>query len=33
MRFRGDLGPITDELRRELYAEPYGTHRLCAPSQ
>ena len=22
-RFRGDLGPITEELRRELYAKPY----------
>ena len=23
MRFRGELGPITAELRRELYSEPY----------
>ena len=29
-RFRGDLGPITEELRRELYAEPYDAHRLRA---
>jgi lanosterol synthase len=24
-RFRADLGPITEELRRELYAEPYDS--------
>jgi 2,3-oxidosqualene cyclase len=29
-RFRGDLGPITGELRRELYAEPYNTIDFAA---
>ena len=28
--FRGDLGPITDELRRELYPEPYETIDFAA---
>jgi lanosterol synthase len=30
MRFRGNLGPISDELRRELYAEPYETIDFAA---
>jgi Squalene-hopene cyclase N-terminal domain len=29
-RFRGDLGPITEELRRELYAEPYDAIDFAA---
>jgi 2,3-oxidosqualene cyclase len=29
-RFRGDLGAITEELRRELYAEPYNTIDFAA---
>lgn len=30
MRYRGDLGPITAELRRELYTEPYDTIDFAA---
>ena len=29
-RFRGDLGPITEALRRELYSEPYDTIDFAA---
>ena len=29
-RFRGDLGPITEALRRELYSEPYNTIDFAA---
>jgi 2,3-oxidosqualene cyclase len=30
MRFRGDLGSIATELRRELYSEPYDTTHFAA---
>jgi lanosterol synthase len=29
-RFRADLGPITDELRRELFVQPFGTIDFAA---
>src|SRR5262249_44532202 len=29
-RFRGDLGPITEELRRELYVKPYDAIDFAA---
>ena len=32
-RARGALGPITDALRRELYAEPFEAHRLRRASR